>query len=370
MTEQRKAAMAVMSEWLAHPQELGREPARLEIAGEFDLHDLHYYIFKYKKSLLSKWLLGVCGGYEGDKVGHCGHVFSEMEPYDPDTAQEKAIAMVEKIRQYWMDRAQEEIKRQGEQPAEKKRGFGPFAGFVLLSTPHWDPERFKADLKEAWGVELPPEEGAKADPERPILVCSAEAGTLSIALMDFPVPDGEAEENAHSNYFTPEAALEAAQAHQAHLVVAVLNQEGDPIEAGKLYVKAAAACLKASNALGVYANGTVWTPDYFLRAAEDMRDGGLPLLALVFVGLYRGTRGLCGYTRGLNAFGRDELEVLESEQEPRDIQALLFNVSSYLIQQGGVLRDGETLGYTAKQKLPLTRSEGVAVDGMSIKIGF
>ena len=34
------------------------------------------------------------------------------------------------------------------------------------------------------------------------------------------------------------------------------------------------------------------------------------------------------------------------------------------------LRDGETLGYTAEQKLHITRSEGVNVEGMSLKIGF
>ena len=85
--EQMNAAMESLTEWLAHPAELGKAPAKIECAGEFDLHDLHYYIFKYKKSLMGKWLLGVCGGYEGDELEHCGHVFSEMENYDPATAQ-------------------------------------------------------------------------------------------------------------------------------------------------------------------------------------------------------------------------------------------------------------------------------------------
>ena len=34
------------------------------------------------------------------------HVFSEMEPYEETTAKEKAIAMVEMIRSYWMEQAQ------------------------------------------------------------------------------------------------------------------------------------------------------------------------------------------------------------------------------------------------------------------------
>lgn len=106
MNQQQNAALESMKEWLAHPDELGKEPAKIELAGEFDLHELHYYIFKYKKSILGKWLLGVCGGYEPGETEHCGHVFSEMEPYEETTAKEKAIAMVEMIRSYWMEQAQ------------------------------------------------------------------------------------------------------------------------------------------------------------------------------------------------------------------------------------------------------------------------
>mgnify|MGYP006979826385 FL=1 len=51
-----------MKEWLAHPQELGKAPARIECTGTFELHGLRYYLFRYKKTLLGSWLLGVCGG--------------------------------------------------------------------------------------------------------------------------------------------------------------------------------------------------------------------------------------------------------------------------------------------------------------------
>ena len=107
MNQQQNAALESMKEWLAHPDELGKEPVKIELAGEFDLHELHYYIFKYKKSILGKWLLGVCGGYEPGETQHCGHVFSEMDPYEEASAKEKAIAMVEMIRSYWMEQAQQ-----------------------------------------------------------------------------------------------------------------------------------------------------------------------------------------------------------------------------------------------------------------------
>lgn len=105
--QQIRAATQSMLEWLGHSQELGKPPVAMECAGEFDLYEMHYYIFKYKKSMFGKWLIAVCGGYSGDELGHCGHVFSKMENYDPATAKEKSIEMVESIRAYWKRRATE-----------------------------------------------------------------------------------------------------------------------------------------------------------------------------------------------------------------------------------------------------------------------
>ena len=46
--EQMQAAKAAMAEWLAHPQELGHEPPEIECAGTFELHEMTYYLFKYR----------------------------------------------------------------------------------------------------------------------------------------------------------------------------------------------------------------------------------------------------------------------------------------------------------------------------------
>jgi len=359
--DQREAAAAVMEEWLSHPQELGKKPAKLEIAGEFDLHDLHYYIFKYKKSFLGPWLVAVCGGYEGDGLGHCGHIFSEMERYDPATAQDKCVAMVEKIRQYWMDRAKQE--------EEKERSGGDFLGFVLLSSPELDAERFRAAIQAEWGIDWPPEE--RPDPEKgPALVLEQDGMMATVGLMEAPVPDGEAEYWANSNFLSRDKAVTAAKAHKAHLLVAVLGRDGDPIRAGELFVKIASTCLKAPNALGLYARNTVWLPEQYLRAAEPLKRGEFPLTGLVFIGLYQNEKGVSAWTSGLCAFGKEELEVINSGHSPQEVYGLLANLSGYLIEQGAVFHTGETVGYTADQKLPLTLSDGVALEGQTMKIGF
>ena len=211
MTNQQQAAVSAMTEWLAHPQELGKAPAKIEIAGEFDLHDCHYYILKYKKSLLGKWLVGVCGFEDTETLEPCGHTFSQMEPYDPADAQEKCQAMVEMIRQYWMDRAKEETERQS--------SAGPFAGFVLLSTPEWDLEAFKQQLKADWDIDYPPTDGEQAgeNDDKTIAVFDVDGMTVAASLMEAPVPDGEAEYWANSNFMDKENALAAARDHTAHV---------------------------------------------------------------------------------------------------------------------------------------------------------
>lgn len=356
MNEQEKYATEVMADWLSHPNELGKKPAKLEIAGTFYLHDLRYYIFKFKKTIFDSWKVAVCGGYQGDGLGHCGHICSEMETYDPSTAQEKCVAMVEKKRQYW-----------AEQPNEQDNTEPGFLGFVLLSTPTFDTQEFRDALQSDWDIECP-EDAEDPDLDGTTLAFNADGFVVTVCLMEFRIPNGDAEYWANSNFMTREKSIAAAQNHQAHLLVAVLKDTS--VEAGKLYVKIAASCLKASNALGIYDCGTVWLPEDYIQSALVMKEGEFPLTALVFVGLYQNENGTSSWTNGLRSFGKEELEVIDSSRSPAEIYDLVLNLCSYLIEEGAVLHDGETCGFTIDQKLPITLSDGVYTEGLSLKIGF
>lgn len=360
MDQQQRAAMEAMAEWLSHPGELGKAPAKIEPAGEFDLHDLHYYIFKYKKGLLGKWLLGVCGGYEPGEMEHCGHVYSEMEVYDPKTAEEKAAAMVELVRQYWMDRAKE-----AEEGGQEENGdTGSFVGFVLLSAPSWDPEQYRADLKADWGVDCGCD-GSEKDP----LVWDVGGMMAAVSLMESPVPGGEAEANAANNYMWPEA-VEAARSHRAHLVVAVLGKEAPLKERGLLLVKIIAACCKQKAVLGVYTSGTVFQPQFYIEGAEMMKDGGLPVLNWIYFGLYKSEGGWNSYTYGMKNFGKDEMEVLDARDDPQNVRGFLLDMAYYVLSENVTLLDGETIGFDASQRLPIMRGKGVSLDGDTLKIGY
>ncbi len=98
--KQCQAALSNMAEWLSHPGELGKAPSKIELVEAFEHNGMIYYAFKFKSGMLGKWLLGVSGGYEGDGLETCGHTFSNLEPYAPETARQDCIAMIENIVAY------------------------------------------------------------------------------------------------------------------------------------------------------------------------------------------------------------------------------------------------------------------------------
>lgn len=364
MDEQKKAAIEAMVNWLSHPSELGKAPAHIEPAGEFDFYDMRYYMFRYQAEEDGPFLLGVAGGYEPGSTEHCGHVFSEMEFYEPETAKLKSMAMVEKVRRYWMQQAKE--MEQGDKTDDAGGGSGPFVGFVLLSAADWDAEQFKKDLLEDWDIaceaEADSEDGAS-------LVFEVGESLVAVNMMAAPVPNEEAEYNAANNYLWPEA-VEVTKSHQAHVMVAILNRGMTAIEAGLLFVKVCATCLRQPSAIGIYTSGTVFQPEFYMEMAGITAEGNLPLFNWIYFGLYRDENGMNGYTYGMTMFGKDEIEVLGSKAEPQELRDFLYNIADYILANEITLEDGETIGYSADQKLAITRSDGVAVDGQSIKIAF
>ena len=138
-------------------------------------------------------------------------------------------------------------------------------------------------------------------------------------------------------------------------------------QAARLQVKLVCAACGQDGVLGIYANGTVYQPEFYLEAAQMMEDGSLPLLNLVWPGLYRREGGLCAYTEGLRAFGKDELEVLDTRAEPEDLRGFVLDIASYVLE-----RDHRLLGGAAPAHHPqrgdLARRHD-AEDRISVKGG-
>ena len=352
---QKKAALESMIRWLSHPMELGKAPAEIECAGSFEAYEMTYYIFKYKKESGGEWLIGVSGGYDDGELDNCGHTFSEMEEYDEDNAEEQARTLVDLVR---------------EQIIKSKENPGTFVNYILFEDIKWDMEALHGELKSAWGIENEPDdEDIDDEDDGRSLVISYNGALIAVSLIDAPVPYCEVEANAERNFMWSDG-VKQVKKHKAHLLVAVMGDGLGPRDTGELMVKTVVSCLKLFGGIGVYTGDVVLARDYYLYYAEMLDEEMFPLHNLVWIGLYRNEAGICGYTGGMTNFGYNEIEVLGSSAEPMKLHEFIASVAEYVIDEDVVLNDGETIGCSEDQKLPITVSPGEAVYGESVKIEF
>ena len=250
---------------------------------------------------------------------------------------------------------------------------GSFAGSVLLSEAEWDKEQLIRDLREEWGIvdEEPDEGDEDVENSDDAVVMRVGGMMLIVTLFHGHIPNNEAEINAENNYMWPEA-VEVAKAHKAHIVVAVLGEEEKLLERGKLFTKAMAMCCKQKYATGVYTSGVVFEPRFYEGLADMIKEDELPIFNWVWFGLYRSEGGLNGYTYGMDVFGKEEMEVLNTDAEPEELRDFLASLASYVLACDVTLQDGETIGFSADDKHTITRSPGVSLpeEQMTLKIGY
>lgn len=243
-------------------------------------------------------------------------------------------------------------------------GKDAFLSLVLLSESHWDKKQFIDDFKTDWGIELPD----SSDDD--VVVVKVGDVTLIVSLIPAPIPDGEAEHNAGYNYLWKDAE-EVAKSHKAHILVSVMRRGTDVLESGKLFTKAVASLLKQEYATAVFTDGTVLQPEFYREVALTMKDDekALPILDWIWFGIYRNDEYSGIYTYGMNKFGKEEIEVY-ADAELTDIRNFVLNVAWYIIDCDITLHDGETIGFTEEQKLLVTYSDGIAVEGKTLKIEY
>ncbi len=255
---------------------------------------------------------------------------------------------------------------------ENTKNKGSFISFVLLDEPVFSLEHLASDLKEDWNIDIKKDENAKMDEENVTAVFSVDNMLATIGLVPAPVPDDEAVQNAGTNFRWKEA-VEVTKSHKAHLIVAILSHDEPMVEAGTLFVKLCAACLKQQHVIAINTAGTVMEPNYYMGYAKDAIEYGMfPILDLVFFGIYSNDNGktISGYTFGLHTFEKDEIEVLDSRHSASEIFEFLVDIANYVVEQDVILRDGETIGFSEEQKLPITKSKSKVLDFDTLKIKF
>lgn len=247
---------------------------------------------------------------------------------------------------------------------EQREG-GPYAGIVLLSDPSWDPDLVLSNLEKNWGITL---SGAEKGDDS--IIAAYGNHLVAFTLIRSPIPGDEAMDAAESNYLWNECKGEVSK-HRAHILVALVNHGGDPVECGMDFVKMVDSCLRLPNAIGVYLNDTVYRPEFYFMETADFRNSGrIPVFVMVWVGLYRTSQGVSAYTVGMKTYARDEMEIVSADAEPFNVMNFMYDIISYLFSSGASFSDGDRFSITGDEVLQVTKSEGISVSGSSLKIQY
>lgn len=252
---------------------------------------------------------------------------------------------------------------------QEKDQTGSFLSFLLLAEDSTDLSAILPQLEKDWNIMLP---AADLDVEKQSLVTEYDGMMIAVSLMPAPIPNEEAVQNARTNFRWPQAE-DVAKQHKAHVLVAVMRHDQPLLEAALLYVKLCASACLLPHVTGINTAGTVMEPSFYYEAAQQyINAGDLPLLNLLFFGLYSEDNGktMCAYTYGMELFGKREIEILNSSHSAEELFQFLHDICLYVIEQDVLLLDGETIGFSEEQKLAIKESIGVALEGTSLKIAF
>lgn len=162
------------------------------------------------------------------------------------------------------------------------------------------------------------------------------------------VPDDVIERALASAWYWPEAS-DALAKHQAHLDVALVAKVGTPIERAIALTKAVASLAVSRDAVAVLWDATelAHDPEQWVAQSEDANVEDLPLfLWLAFDGdeSADGSRGL--RTRGVRAFGADEVEVASSRRDGEELLEIVCDVALVVLTSPVPLEDGDQVEVT------------------------
>jgi hypothetical protein len=177
--------------------------------------------------------------------------------------------------------------------------------------------------------------------------------------MPGPIPWTDLEGPCSSSVLWPDAA-QAFKEHKTHLIVTV-SGDSTPVERATLLTQVTAAIAgTCPSAVGVY-----WCPATLVIPCGMFRDfaikvlpDGPPLHIWVDFRVGRNPEGKSiGFTRGLAELGLMELATESSPEPPEQLRERFTRIAEYLLENGPVIRDGDTVGADANERIRVVYSK-------------
>lgn len=252
---------------------------------------------------------------------------------------------------------------------KKEKTEQPSKSNVLLAMPMFnngetfDLEKVIAYLLSDWGIEATEIDGSSGT-----VSFSVQGEMVVLATVAAQIPWGDIQGAAQYAYNWPTATADLEN-HNSHVLVTVMSNNTSHKERFGVLTKVLTAILATSNCIGVY-QGTqslLIPKEQYLDSAEALKSDLVPLDLWVYIGVRRGEQGNSAYSYGLTTFDKLEMEFINAPLELRELHNYLSQICGYVIKSNVTFKNGETLGFTAEQKIKIVQSKGVFVEGESFK---
>jgi hypothetical protein len=200
---------------------------------------------------------------------------------------------------------------------------------------------------------------------QPLIVC----GGKIIAVMSMPAPAPQDEGVMARAGATWPQVRETYQRHRAHLVVALMDDDAEPLEAARIVTAVLHGLLAVvPGCLGVVWGGRVAHPaDRFLDMSKQAFAPypGFPFMLWISVHPFRQGATFGAVTHGLMSFVGREIE-FESGRDLASVVNKVAGLASYLIQHGDVIKDGQTFGADETERLKVQHAISREIAGLPV----
>lgn len=248
----------------------------------------------------------------------------------------------------------------------------PHCMIMYKETPALSAESVERHLRDNWPGFAQPSKVTLEDGQLSV-IWDEDGDFVSSTLIDAPVPMQDIEYFVERSGFWAEAPS-LLQGHGAHILMAAKSGE-NPVEAMRLLTRVAAAVAATSAPIAVlwgcarHALPGALFADFTPEMLEEET-----LLCHLWVNFQVGrtSDGQCnGCTTGLDALDLMDLEAKDAPEDPAALRTRLHNIAIYLIKNGLVIQDGDSLGNDETERIRAVYADSVfGAEGQVIQLRY
>lgn len=182
---------------------------------------------------------------------------------------------------------------------------------------------------------------------------------VAMIVMPAPYPADDLDGPIATSWmWPPEPPIEDVKRHRAHMLITMTGGGADPVRRRLVLTAVTALAARQPGVMAVYwpeATQILYPPVFIDMADEINSPEAPPLYLWVDLRAFRNPDGTTGlFTTGLAPLGHMEIEIPGIDMEPGELREWLLNIMYYLLENGPVLKHGETIGMTAEQHIRIS----------------